>query len=62
MSAEERGSTERIPPSFTLVTYNMGSEGTDFVSWLVFDPGEGPVCPLAGRAGHFALNLGRVFG
>lgn len=36
MSAEERGSTGRIPPSFTLVTHNVGSEDTEFVSWLVF--------------------------
>ena len=62
MSAEERASTGRIPPSFTLVTHNVGSEETEFVSWLVFNPGEGPVCPLAGRAGHPALKLGRVFG
>ena len=61
MSAEGRGCTGRLP-SLTLVTCAVGSRATDLPSRLVSDPGEGPIRPLAGRAGHPALDLGRVSG
>ena len=61
VSAEGRGCTGRLP-SLTLVTCAVGSRATDLPSRLVSDPGEGPIRPLAGRAGHPALDLGRVSG
>lgn len=61
VSAEGRGCTGRLP-SLTLVARAVGSGATDLPSRLVSDPGERPVRPLAGRAGHPALDLGRVSG
>ena len=59
---EERGYTGRLPSLTLVVTRAVGSRATDLPSRLVSDPGEGPVRPLAGRAGHPALDLGRVSG
>lgn len=62
VSAEGRGYTGRLPSLTLVVTRAVGSRATDLPSRLVSDPGEGPVRPLAGRAGHPALDLGRVSG